>query len=72
MWGGQHPEGNTVSQPTPIEGISDVERQLLLGSLRALLRERGATWCRACDLASQQKQPRPSLQSYGVDDIGEL
>ena len=61
-----------MSKPEPVDGLSDEERQLLLKGLRALRRDRGLAWNIACDIADQQGRRRPSIRSYGIDDIERL
>lgn len=49
--------------------LSEEERALLGQALSALRRERGKAWNVACDRAEAQSKRRPSLKSYGIEEI---
>ena len=54
---------------TPVEGLSDDERTMLIDGLRALRKERGKAWNEACDAAEAAGRHRPPLRPFGIDDI---
>ncbi len=51
------------------EYLSKEERALLGQAFSALRLERGKAWNVACDRAAAQGKRRPSLESYGIDEI---
>ena len=55
-----------------IEGLTDEERALLGGALRALRRDRGKAWNAACDMAAQAQLRPPSVNAFGIQDIKKL
>ena len=61
-----------MDKPNPIAGLNDDEQTLLGEALRALRRKRGAAWNAACDAAEARGKRRPSLRSYGIEDIRRL
>ena len=59
----------TMTNVELIDGLSTEERQLLIAALRALRSERSKAWNAACDVAEAAGNRKPSLKSYGIDQI---
>ena len=58
--------------PSPVSGLDDRERSLLVAALIALRHERGREWRAACARATERDQAEPPLDEDGIEEIKRL